>query len=406
MTASREPLLTRPFVALFVAALTFFVAGGVVLPVATRFAHGPLGADALGVGIGLGAFSVAALLVRPVVGAITDRFGRKPALLTGAALTIVALIAHLAVTSLPGFIVVRAAFGIGEGFFFVAALAAVTDLAPASRRGEAVNVGSLAVYLGLGIGPVIGETVLSIGGYPMVWLAAAGLAVVALGCSLVVPETSPAVLAARAAAAAASEAGRPDPRIRPPRTRLIHPAGLLPGVLILCGTWGMAGFFAFVPLYVPSLGLDVASVALALYALIVIGLRIVFVTLPDRLGAARLAGAALVVETIGLTVIGVVVSPVGLYVGTAVFATGVAFMFPALITVAVDRVPETERGSAVGTAGAFFDVSFGLAPAMLGSVADAQGYPAVFLVGAAVAIGGAVLLAARRSSLVRPPLPV
>jgi len=175
---------------------------------------------------------------------------------------------------------------------------------------------------------------------------------------------------------------------------------LLPGLLILCGTWGMAGFFAFVPLYVPSLGIEGASVALAMYALIVIGLRIVFATLPDRLGPARLAGVALVIESIGLAAIGILVSPVGLYLGTAAFAFGVAFMFPALITVAVGRVDETERGAVVGTAGAFFDVSFGIAPAVLGVVADSRGYPAVFLVGAGVAVVGAVLLASRRGSLV------
>jgi len=398
-------------VALFIAAFAFFTAGGVVLPVATRYADGPLGADALGVGIGLGAFSVAALLVRPIVGTVSDRYGRKPALLFGAALTIVALITHLGATSLTAFIVVRAALGIGEGFFFVASLAAITDLAPESRRGEAINVGSLAVYLGLAVGPVIGESVLGASSYTTVWLVAAIGAAIALGCSLLVPETSPAVIAMRAAARTAvrtAAQGAPDDTVtvpRPPRARLIHPAGLLPGMLILCGTWGMAGFFAFVPLYVPSLGIEGASVALAMYALIVIGLRIVFATLPDRLGPARLAGVALVIESIGLAAIGILVSPGGLYLGTAAFAFGVAFMFPALITVAVGRVDETERGSVVGTAGAFFDVSFGIAPAVLGVVADSRGYPAVFLVGAGVAVVGAVLLASRRGSLVSSTSP-
>ena len=37
------------------------------------FAAGPLGADATGVGIAIGAFSVAALLLRPVVGWASDR---------------------------------------------------------------------------------------------------------------------------------------------------------------------------------------------------------------------------------------------------------------------------------------------------------------------------------------------
>ena len=66
-----------------------------------------------------------------------------------------------------------------------------------------------------------------------------------------------------------------------------------------------------------------------------------------------------------------------------------AFVFPALISVAVARVDETERGSVVGTSSAFLDLSFGLAPASLGLVADAAGYPAAFLVGAVVSLIGA-----------------
>jgi hypothetical protein len=63
------PALVSPaFLALAGAALVFFVAGGVVLPVVGPFATGPLGSDAAGAGLAFGAFAGAALLSRPVVG--------------------------------------------------------------------------------------------------------------------------------------------------------------------------------------------------------------------------------------------------------------------------------------------------------------------------------------------------
>ena len=49
-------------------------------------------------------------------------------------------------------------------------------------------------------------------------------------------------------------------------------------------------------------------------------------------------------------------------------------MFPALMSLAVARVDETERGAVVGTTTAFLDLSFGLSPAILGLVAGAGGY--------------------------------
>ncbi len=177
--SSRPPLVTPAFLAVTAAALAFFTAGGTVLPVATRFAAGPLGADAIGVGVAIGAFAIAALALRPVVGWASDRFGRRPLLLLGGAITVVALLAHLIAGSLPAFVAVRALLGIGEAFFFVAALAAIADLSPPERRGEGINLASLSVYLGLAIGPFIGETVLAAASYDAVWLTAAAMAVLA-----------------------------------------------------------------------------------------------------------------------------------------------------------------------------------------------------------------------------------
>ena len=48
-----DRLFTRAFVAVFAAALVFFVSGGIVLPIAPRFAVGPIGADAIGFGIAI-----------------------------------------------------------------------------------------------------------------------------------------------------------------------------------------------------------------------------------------------------------------------------------------------------------------------------------------------------------------
>jgi MFS family permease len=388
-TAKPEPgLVTGAFLALAGAALVFFIGGGIVLPVVGPFTIGPLGSDAAGAGLAFGAFAAAALLMRPVVGWAADRFGRRPLLIGGALLSVAALALHLVVDSLALFIVARGVLGVGEAFFFVAVLAAGADIAPPSRRGEALNLLSLSLYMGLGVGPLIGEAVLHASGFEAVWLAALGLTAVAAALGFMVRETSPTVLAPRA-----------GPRRR---ARLIHPAAVFPGILILAGTWGMAGFLAYLPLHAAAVGLDGAGIPFAIYALLVCGLRLVFAKLPDRLGPARVAGAALAIGAIGLTVLGVVASPAGLIVGTILFASGVAFLVPSLLTLAVSRVDETERGTVVGTASAFLDLSFGFAPAVLGIVAANVGFGGAFLVGAAASAIGLVLLVARRATVIAP----
>jgi predicted MFS family arabinose efflux permease len=110
----------------------------------------------------------------------------------------------------------------------------------------------------------------------------------------------------------------------------------------------------------------------------------------------------LALSTVGLAVIGFFPNQSGLIAGTAVFACGVAFTFPALLSLAVSRVSPDERGTVVGTTSLFLDLSFGLAPVALGAVAEVSGYPAVFLVGAAASAVGCLILLLRAGSLDRP----
>lgn len=378
-----DRLFTRAFVAVFAAALVFFVSGGIIIPIAPRFATGPIGADVIGFGMAMGVFSLASLAVRPVVGWSADRFGRRPLLVGGSLLTVVALLLHLPATGLPLFIAARALLGVAEASFLVAGLAAGGDLAPPRRTGEALSLLSLSIYGGVALGPIIGERLLGAGGYPAVWVGAAVLAAVAAGLAWLAPETRPSTRRTGNA----------------PRGRLFHPAGVFPGFLMLCGIFGMAGFLTFVPLHAVALGLDGAGSAFAVFGVVVILLRFFGAKLPDRLGPVRLGASALGGTATGLVLIGVLPGQAGLLLGTIVFAAGIALTLPALMTLAMSRAPAEERGSVVGTASVFLDLSFGLAPVALAPLAASAGYPATFIAAGVLAAVGALVLVVRRAAV-------
>ena len=372
-------LYTRPFLVIAVGVLAFFVSGGLFLPTIPRFAAGPLGGTASTVGLAVGVFSLSSLLVRPFAGRLADRRGRRQVLIWGAIVTAIASFGHLLATDLTVLIAMRLLLGAGEALFFVAAFAAATDLAPEERRGEAISLMSLALYLGVAIGPILGELILGPAGFGGVWLASGAIAAVAVVLSFLAPETL------TAAARAEATGGQ-----------LLHRRGLIPGLLVLCGTWGMGAYFAFLPLLGDEIGLDGVSGYLGLFAIVVVGLRLAGAKLPDRIGAARLSGSALIATAVGLAIGGLFPTPVGLGVMTVIFAVGVAFTFPAIVALAVIGVPPAERGAVVGTTSLFTDVSFGLSPALLGLLAPITGYPSTFLVSAVFAVAGsAYLLIAR-----------
>lgn len=377
--APRERLLTTPFIALSASVLAFFVASGLFLPSTPRYTAGPLGGDAFAVGLVVGSFSLSSIVLRPFAGRWADRRGRRIMLVIGAALQILAAAGHLAATTVPIMIVMRLLLGAAEAVYFVAAMAAATDLAPEDRRGEAISLMSTSLYLGVAIGPVLSEILYGAGGFASIWIAAALISVVAVGLSWLAPETLP-------AAARSTTVQGP----------FLHRRGIGPGLLVLCGAWGMGAYFAFLPLLTDQLGLGGAGGYLGLFALVVIGLRLVGARWPDQFGAARLSGTALVLNALGMIIAGLFPTELGLWIATVIFGAGVAFTFPAIVAMAVQGVPADERGAVVGTTGMFLDVAFGLSPAVLGLIAGFTGYPPTFLVSSVVAAVGATYLLVRR----------
>ncbi|MGH3333392.1 MAG: MFS transporter, partial [Nocardioidaceae bacterium] len=229
-------------------------------------------------------------------------------------------------------------------------------------------------YVGIAVGPLVGQGLLDLGGYTAAWLGAATLSAAAVGLAAKVPET----LAPQAEDA--------------PPTPLVHRAALLPGVGLGVGIACMSGFFAFAVLHARDLGLDAWSVVLLAFGSVVVGCRTVFRSLPDRLPPLLLAAASLFLTGLGLLTIASVDSITGLFLGTALLGVGTAFITPAVFAAVFGLVDPSERGSAAATVSVFIDLGFGGGPMLLGLVAAGSGIPVAFAVAAAVSVAGALLL--------------
>lgn len=369
--SGRGRLFTRAFVTLTIAELAYFTAAGLMLPVTPLFAAGPLGASELLVGLTVGAFSVTALILRPFAGRISDRHGRRPLLVVGALLFALVTAGHVLAGDLAVLIVLRLLLGAAEALFFVAGFAAVADLAPAGRTGEALSFNSLALYLGIAIGPALGESLLASGGFEVAWLGGAALALTAAALAATMPETA-----------------SPERALAPPGPIICRMA-VGPSVALFTGIAGMSGFLWFVALHAQNLGMSGTGGVLFAFGGTVIATRVVFARLPDRLPPFRLGAAALVLIAVGLAIAALVHSEFGLLAAALAMAVGVAFTTPAFFAAIFSRVPASERGSASGTASMFLDLAFAGGPLVVGAVAGVAGIPAGFGAAALVALSGA-----------------
>lgn len=385
--ATNPRLFSPAFIALLLAEFAYFTAAGMEIPLAPLFAARVLGADEVGVGIAVGALALTALFLRPFAGRSSDRRGRRPLLIGGALLYAAATAAHAVAPDLTVMIGLRLVLGVAEAFFFVAGFAALADLAPPGRTGEALSFNSLSLYLGIALGPIIGQALLGLGGFTLAWLGAAALALLAAILATRIPETREAAVTVDA-----------------PVVPLIHRAAIGPGLGLLSGIAAMAGFFAFVALHAEAIGFVDWSLILLEFGFIVVATRIVFAKLPDRVPPYRLGSAALALTAAGIAVVALVPSTIGLFVGSGILAFGVAFTTPAFFSAVLTHVAPHERGAAMGTMTVSIDLAFGAGPMVFGLVAAVGGIPAAFLAGAALATVGAVAaaMATRRAQIPAP----
>lgn len=377
----RAPLITTAFVALAVADLAYFTAHGMAIFALPLYVVGPIGGNEAAAGIAFGAFAVSALVLRPIAGRLADQFGRRP-LLVGGALLLAASFALTAVAdSLVVVIALRLLAGVAEAAFFVASFAALADIAPPERMGEALSYNSLGLYLGLALGPPIGEAVFEAGGYAAVWFGAAAVAAIAAGVVLVVGETR----------TARPSAGEP--------LRIIHRPAIPVALGFLTSLIAMGGLLAFASLHATRLGFENPSVVLLAYGGTVVLCRLAFARIPDRVPSLALGTAALVTIGVGAVVAAVWQQPAGFVVAAMVMAVGVAFSTPAFFSAIFATASPSERGIASGTGSAAIDLGLGIGPILLGLVATPLGIPWAFAFAAAIAGLGAAWTAglARRS---------
>ena len=379
-TTERPPLLTAPFVRIWLSTLAYFIGIGATLPILPRYVKGPLGGTSFSVGLVVGSFSLTAFFLRPLAGRLGDRRGRRLLTVGGASVVALSIAGYTVSASLPPLIGFRLLTGAGEAFFFTGSASAINDVTPDERRGETVSLFSLALYVGLAVGPLLAEPILGHGGYHHVWWMAAAASAVAAALVLWAPNTG-----AREEGAERS----PGP--------LVNRAALMPGIVLSSNVWGFSAFVSFVPLYALQLGLSGSRYVFLGYALIIIAVRGLGARLPDRLGEARTSRFSIIVSIVGLTVMATWHAVAGLYAGAVIFAVGQALLFPGLMTLAIRSAPPEELGSVVGTFTAFFDLSYGLGAVSLGAVASVFGYRGAFAMGAMIAAVGLALLLIRQA---------
>ena len=130
----------------------------------------------------LGAQLVAAMLVKPLAGSLSDRFSRKPVIIVGLLFCVAALPLIFRSESFTAFALMSALLGIGVGTVTPVTNALIADLASAKRLGAAMGVFGTVFDFGEAMGPIVAGFLIGSVGYAVTFdiLAALTLAATVL----------------------------------------------------------------------------------------------------------------------------------------------------------------------------------------------------------------------------------
>jgi MFS transporter, DHA1 family, tetracycline resistance protein len=148
---------TLPFIlaTIFIDAMGF----GIIMPVLPKLVMDIAGvgiADAIDIGAQIGLLmAICTFIAAPVLGNLSDRFGRRPVLLISLGGLAVDYVLLALANTLPLFFLARAISGIFGGSF-AAAQAAIADITPPELRARNFGLVSAAFGIGFVAGPAIG----------------------------------------------------------------------------------------------------------------------------------------------------------------------------------------------------------------------------------------------------------
>ena len=334
----------------------------------------PLFGRTFGVGAALvgslvSVYALGRLVLDVPAGYLVDRVGRRPVLLTSAAVVVVAATLAGTAGSFAQLVVWRFLQGMGAGLFTTAAMVAMADLGGPIHRGRALSIFSGAFLIGSSLGPGVGGIVTAHWGPRAPFIAYAGLAALCLGwVYLQVPETVP-------ARTRSPEHDAPEAVVRPIPYLDFALVGVVTFALFFTRAGGRA---TILPLFAYNqLGATATQVGMLLSSLAIMNMIVLYPTgaLTDRFGRKVAIVPSIFLMALAFALMSRASTFSGLLAGTVLLGVGSGVGGPAPAAYVADLGPPERVGAAMGVYRAIGDLGFFVGPMVMGWVADTFGYP-------------------------------
>jgi len=380
---------------IFAASTLCGIANSASTPVIPRFVDDVLGGNVALAGFIVSLAAFVSIVAQLGAGVAADRFGYKRIAIMCGLVGATGFVILIVLATVPGAIASRVLFGGGNAAVATALMAWIVASVEPQHRGRALSVFGISVWLGLSLGPQIGENLLRAWGYDAVWAACVLLQLAAVAAALPIADFS----------------GRrplaPGHLREPPGSwGMVFQAVTRPGV-VAAMAWSAEGFMlAFLIIRLQHNGLATGGVfgaasVFTVFAICVIGARLVLGGIPDRIGPAITSRVSLAVLACGFLVLAFADNFPVAALGALLMGTGFAPLYPALTMLATETLNPSRRATGLGLFTAFTSVGYACGALLGGILADLFGEVTAFIAITAVLLAAILVVRSPRPLLQR-----
>lgn len=351
----------------------------------------PLYAQALGatgvlIGFVVSGYFVAKSFIELPSGMMGDKIGRRTPILAGLVATMFGLLT-CAISSSPYHLILgRLLMGIGNAVFFCTGMTLVTELFDVGMRGRALGIYQAVEFIGTFIGPIAGGFIATQMGFAYVFYVSAALLIPAFILAFLSSDLK--AHASRAILLQTSQSAR----YAGLRNSTIVAVGMV-AFLRLFDEAGVMG--TLLPLYANLfLGIDVALIGILMGAKAIgyVGAVMLAGFMCDKIGRKKTLLAGILITGVAILSLGISTRFEVLLAFTALAGAGSATIMIPLPALAVESVPPSLRGAAIGAFRTLLDVGGVVGPVSLTFLLGMVNPIVCFYVSSALILSGTVLV--------------
>jgi MFS family permease len=323
----------------------FFASFNMIIPELPAYLTSLGGADYKGLIIAL--FTLTAGLSRPFSGKLTDKVGRIPIMIFGSAICLVAGLLYPVLGTVAGFLLLRLFHGLSTGFKPTATSAYIADIAPSSRRGEAMGILGFFSSIGMASGPVLGSYLALAFSINTMFYASSFLALVSVLVLIGMRETL------------STRERFKFKLLKIKREDMLEPRVYASSFVLLLNVFAFGVILTIIPDMSIHLGLTNKGIFFAIFTITSLMVRIFAGQASDRFGRVPLLKIASVIIILSLILLGLSSHLVVFYVAAGLYGIGVGIGTPTAYAWTIDLSDAQHRGRALATMFIALEVGIG-----------------------------------------------